>query len=270
MQFVGCWCLLAVQQPPVVLVNSDLIDSSVDIRACVYGSDSYVSRIGPRSRCPSTSDSCASPPWCPSTSSPCQRFVSRFCTCFWTAQQMREAFPWESAPQYLLRGRDRIFGKDFVYQVNAMGTKQVLSAPRSPWQRANVERVIGTIRRGCLDHIIVFNERCLSGNSKCSLIGTIAAGHIWHWRRTARSRAVCSQSMLAGSSQSRKSVDCIIATSAALPKRPLLFGSPDVVCRFQRRSARSRSSVEPHLKIRTEVGPAADRFPIGFRRHYQR
>ena len=74
---------------------------------------------------------------------------------------MREAFPWESAPQYLLRDRDRIFGGDFVDQVNAMGIKQVLSAPRSPWQRAYVERVIGTIRRECLDHMIVFNERCL-------------------------------------------------------------------------------------------------------------
>src|SRR5678815_1950203 len=79
----------------------------------------------------------------------------------WTAQQMREAFPWESAPQYPLRNRDRIFGGDFVDQVNAMGIKQVLSALRSPWQRAYVERVIGTIRRECLDHMIVFNERCL-------------------------------------------------------------------------------------------------------------
>ena len=54
-------------------------------------------------------------------------------TAEWTAQQMREAFPWESGPQYLLRDRDRIFGGDFVDQVNAMGIKQVLSAPRSPW-----------------------------------------------------------------------------------------------------------------------------------------
>ena len=82
-------------------------------------------------------------------------------TAEWTVQQMREAFPWDTAPQYLLRDRDRIFGKDFVNQVKAMGIKQVLSAPRSPWQRAYVERVIGTIRRECLDHLIVFNERSL-------------------------------------------------------------------------------------------------------------
>src|SRR5205809_2202217 len=53
------------------------------------------------------------------------------------------------------------FGKDFVDQVKAMGIKQVLSAPRSPWQRAYIERVSGTIRRECLDHMIIFSERCL-------------------------------------------------------------------------------------------------------------
>jgi putative transposase len=82
-------------------------------------------------------------------------------TAEWTAQQLREAFPWDSAPQYLLRDRDRIFGQDFVDQVNAMGVKQVLSAPRSPWQRAYVERLIGSLRRECLDHVIVFGERSL-------------------------------------------------------------------------------------------------------------
>ena len=83
-------------------------------------------------------------------------------TAEWTAQQMREAFPWDTAPQYLLRDRDRIFGKDFVDQVKAMGIKQVLSAPRSPWQNSYVERVVGTIRRECLDHMIVINERSLN------------------------------------------------------------------------------------------------------------
>ena len=82
-------------------------------------------------------------------------------TAEWTAQQLREAFPWDSAPRYLLRDRDQIFGHEFVEQVKAMGIKQVLSAPRSPWQRGYVERVIGTIRRECLDHVIVFNEGSL-------------------------------------------------------------------------------------------------------------
>jgi transposase InsO family protein len=99
-------------------------------------------------------------------------------TAEWTAQQMREAFPWASAPQYLLRDRDRIFGKDFVEQVNAMGIKQVLSAPRSPWQGAYVERVIGTIRRECLDHMMYSTRAVCVGISKCSLITTIAAGRV--------------------------------------------------------------------------------------------
>jgi putative transposase len=83
-------------------------------------------------------------------------------TAEWTAHQLREAFPWDTAPRYLLRDRDRIFGQDFVEQVKAMGIKPVLSAPRSPWQRAYVERVIGTIRRECLDHVIVFHPASLS------------------------------------------------------------------------------------------------------------
>ncbi len=65
-------------------------------------------------------------------------------TAEWTAHQLWEAFPWDNAPQYLLCDRDRIFGREFVEQVKAMGITQVLSAPRSPW-RAYIERVIGTI-----------------------------------------------------------------------------------------------------------------------------
>src|SRR3954453_2267152 len=82
-------------------------------------------------------------------------------TAEWTAHQLREAFPWNTAPRYLLRARDRIFGHEFVEQVKAMGIEQVLSAPRSPWQRAYVERVIGSIRRECLDHVNVLSERSL-------------------------------------------------------------------------------------------------------------
>jgi putative transposase len=82
-------------------------------------------------------------------------------TAEWTSQQLREAFPWETAPRYLLRDRDGVFGQDFVDQVTAFGMKEVLSTPRSPWQRAYIERVIGTIRRECLDHVIVFSERSL-------------------------------------------------------------------------------------------------------------
>jgi transposase InsO family protein len=96
-------------------------------------------------------------------------------TAEWTAQQLREAFPWDSAPRYLLRDRDQIFGKDFVDQVKAMGIKQVLSAPRSPWQRAYIERLIGSIRRECLDHVIVFGE----GSLRRTLTTYLAYYHGW-------------------------------------------------------------------------------------------
>jgi transposase InsO family protein len=95
--------------------------------------------------------------------------VTAYPTAEWTAQQLRDAFPWDTAPRYLLRDRDRIFGDEFTKQVKDMGIKQVLSAPRSPWQRAYVERLIGTLRRECLDHVIVFNETSLYRHVKSFL-----------------------------------------------------------------------------------------------------
>jgi putative transposase len=71
-------------------------------------------------------------------------------TAEWRGQQLREAFPFDQVPRYLLRDRDCIFGHEFRTDVAAMGIKEVLSTPRSPWERAFVERVIGTIGRECL------------------------------------------------------------------------------------------------------------------------
>jgi putative transposase len=82
-------------------------------------------------------------------------------TAEWTGQQLREAFPFDQLPRYLLRDRDAIFGDAFRGQVRDMGIQEVLGTPRSPWQRAYVERVIGSIRRECLDHVIVFEEASL-------------------------------------------------------------------------------------------------------------
>src|SRR5258708_15528719 len=75
-----------------------------------------------------------------------------------TAQQLVEAFPDDSAPRYLLRDRDGIYGGEFRRRVKGMLIAEVLTAPRSPWQNPFVERVIGTIRRELLDHVIVLNE----------------------------------------------------------------------------------------------------------------
>ena len=79
----------------------------------------------------------------------------------WTGQQIAEAFPWGSAPKYLIRDGDGIYGLEFDRRVDAIGIEQVRIAPRSPWQNPYVERVIGSIRRECLDHVIIFNERHL-------------------------------------------------------------------------------------------------------------
>jgi putative transposase len=87
--------------------------------------------------------------------------VTRHPTAEWTGQQLRDAFPFDQIPRYLLRDRDAIFGNDFRAHVRDMGIHEVLSTPRSPWQRAYVERVIGSVRRECLDHVIVLHESSL-------------------------------------------------------------------------------------------------------------
>ena len=79
-------------------------------------------------------------------------------TAAWTAQQLREAFPWDTAPRYLLRDRDSVYGDTFRNMVQQMGITEIRTAPRSPWQNAYVERLIGSIRRECLDHVIVWHE----------------------------------------------------------------------------------------------------------------
>jgi len=79
----------------------------------------------------------------------------------WTGQQLVNAFPYESAPKHLIRDRDKIYGAAFVRRAHAMGIEQVLTAHRSPWQNPYCERVIGTLRRECLDHVIVLGEQHL-------------------------------------------------------------------------------------------------------------
>src|SRR5437867_4898195 len=79
----------------------------------------------------------------------------------WTTQQIVQAFPWDTAPRYLIRDRDTIYGEDFRQRVQAVGIHEVLTAPRSPWQNAYAERLVGSIRRECLDHVIVLNEPSL-------------------------------------------------------------------------------------------------------------
>ena len=82
-------------------------------------------------------------------------------TMAWLAQQIREAFPWGTTPRYLLRDRDGVYGSEFRERVVSMGIEEVVTAPRSPWQNPYVERVIGSIRRECLNHVIILDERRL-------------------------------------------------------------------------------------------------------------
>jgi putative transposase len=87
--------------------------------------------------------------------------VTEHLTAAWTAQQLVEAFPDDSAPSYLLRDRDSAYGHAFRHRVKDMGIREVLTAPHSPWQNPFAERLIGSIRRECLDHVLVLCERHL-------------------------------------------------------------------------------------------------------------
>ncbi len=82
-------------------------------------------------------------------------------TANWTSLQLIQAFPFESAPRYLIRDRDGIYGQQVPDTLKMLGTKQIVISRRSPWQNGYCERVIGSIRRECLDHVIVLGERHL-------------------------------------------------------------------------------------------------------------
>jgi transposase InsO family protein len=84
--------------------------------------------------------------------------VTRHPTAEWLARQITEAFPWSSAPAYLVRDNDRAYGDVFKSRVRAMGIRDRPISPRSPWQNAYVERLIGTVRRECLDRMLIFGE----------------------------------------------------------------------------------------------------------------
>ena len=87
--------------------------------------------------------------------------VTEHPTADWTAQQIVAAFPDDSAPSYLLRDRDQVYGEQFRHRVKGMRIEEVLTAPHSPWQNPFAERLIGSIRRECLNHVLVLGERHL-------------------------------------------------------------------------------------------------------------
>jgi transposase InsO family protein len=87
--------------------------------------------------------------------------VTEHPTAVWAAQQIIEAFPDDRAPRLMIRDRDGIYGESFRSRVEGMSIEEIRIAPRSPWQNCYVERVIGSIRRECLNHVIVFNDNHL-------------------------------------------------------------------------------------------------------------
>jgi len=87
--------------------------------------------------------------------------VTEHPTAAWTAQQILEAFPEETAPRYLIRDQDQIYGECFRHHLKDLDITEVLTAPRSPWQNPFAERLVGSIRRECLDHMIVLGEKHL-------------------------------------------------------------------------------------------------------------
>jgi putative transposase len=84
--------------------------------------------------------------------------VTEHPTARWTGEQLIQAFPSGSEPRYLLRDRDRIYGEEFREQIQAIGIKEIMAAPRSPWQNPFCERLIGSIRRDCLNQVIILGE----------------------------------------------------------------------------------------------------------------
>ena len=101
-------------------------------------------------------------------------------TAEWVARQITEAFPWNEAPRYMIRDRDRIYGAVVTRRLRAMGIRDKPTAPASPWQNGFAERLIGSIRRECLDHIIVLGEVHLRGILK-------SYAHYYNGVRTHRS-----------------------------------------------------------------------------------
>ena len=82
-------------------------------------------------------------------------------TAEWIANQLTEAIGWEQAPRYLIRDRDAAYGEVFTRRIQSMGIRDRPTSPRSPWQNGYAERLIGSIRRECVDHVVVFGERHL-------------------------------------------------------------------------------------------------------------
>ena len=116
-------------------------------------------------------------------------------TAEWIARQITEAFPWDSAPTHLIRDRDAAYGLAFTRRLAAMGIRDHPIAPRSPWQNGHTERLIGSIRRECLDHVVILAKPTCAKSSRPMPPITTISGRTYPWLRTRRSFALFSGSV---------------------------------------------------------------------------
>ena len=137
-------------------------------------------------------------------------------TAVWSAQQVVDAFPDETAPRWMHRDRDRIYG-DVFRRLASMGIAEVVSAPASPWQNPYAERLIGSVRRECLNHVIVLGERHLRRLLSAYLLYYHGRERISPSRRTHPRNDASTRRRKVAWWHSRKWVDFTIATNDALP-----------------------------------------------------
>jgi len=170
--------------------------------------------------------------------------ITQHPTAQWTAQQMVDAFPWDTAPRYLLRDRDAIYGDVFQQRTKTMGIEEVKIAPQSPWQNSYAERLIGSIRRECLNNVIVLNERhlrrVLHPMWTTIIPGVSTALSTW----THPSLGRFSVLKWVRSERCQKSAICIIITSAWRPERWYLRSS-SFRCYYKSGLTRGREHSSP-------------------------
>ena len=132
-------------------------------------------------------------------------------TAEWIARQLTEAFPWDGAPRYLIRDRDPIYGTVVTRRLCAMGIRDKPIAPASPWQNAFAERLIGSIRRECLDHFVVWGETHLRRILQSYAAITTTSERTGRW--TKMHRPFVPFSARESSTHTRSLADCITITS---------------------------------------------------------
>ena len=176
-------------------------------------------------------------------------------TAAWTAQQLREAFPWDEALRYVLHDRDHAFD-GWADTAKAMGMDDLLTAPRSPWQNAYVERFIGSARRECLDHVIVFTETGLQRlMHRYTAYYERSRTHLSLDKDAPIPRPIEPPSE-AGSWRSRRWVACITGTNATPPDPGWAAGTtpdPRIAPRRRHPSWRRRSALACNVDTSTRV-----------------